>query len=490
MPTSLSALMLLSCGAPAGDTHAPGRSTSSTPALASSSTSAAALPDGSDPFPPAGVFTFVRPNENWRLADAGFGLVVLDRIDDRGTRIAIFDAVRRELVASMAGWTAGIGRLPQPTYYAFRPLLLDRSTLLSFWDENHATAWNPRSGRMRWTHEAPVFASFLAGGRSVGNVIQLLGPNNEMIALDLENGEELWRRSIQFGTGAPAVSDGERTYHFEKIDKVMALDARTGTELWSLRLPEYYGLRQILIDGSSIILSHHKLHWLDPKTGKELASVPQAAQNTFGVIVGGAVVQSGEALPGTMAVTRDGVRWQRDDIVFDWMVPVGSAVIGCGGGVLRALDGATGTELWSWGLEQCVTPSHRISALVVDEPAPVTLAASTSSGVHIITDVPSIPTKRVTVEGTINVNGKPATNAKVMVYGMPVTTDTKGRYSKAIAARGTVSVVLEREEIIRISGEPCTSTVSAHADVAEGEKLTLDLRANADQGEGCGCHCD
>ena len=153
-----------------------------------------------------------------------------------------------------------------------------------------------------------------------------------------------WKVSIGSGYAAPVVADGRvfimdyrpqaETKTLEAIERMLCLDEQTGKEVWSHEWPTHYR-RQMqsyatgpraapLVDGDSVycIGATGQIFCFDVTTGK--VKWEHDALKTFGARV------------PVFGVSAGPIAW-KDTIIFP-----------CGGpeGLLRALDKATGKEVW------------------------------------------------------------------------------------------------------------------------------------------------
>jgi outer membrane protein assembly factor BamB len=223
-------------------------------------------------------------------------------------------------------------------------LFVARSTnALSFtdWDEpahdlagTRSTHWPVRSLRERWRVTA---AGGVTGASLVlGQTVIAASMGGELIAIDLADGSERWRRAL--GTALYTGSDGERALGFFSgaasargrvvvaSDRVHCLDARTGATLWAstpLRTSAsddyFWGGASIFGDqvlagsgsGGETPTARGRLTSYDLRTGALRWSTPMVEQGangggilspaTFDLLRGSVYVSTGAAYDGAQA---------------------------------------------------------------------------------------------------------------------------------------------------------------------------------------------
>ncbi|WP_330633122.1 PQQ-binding-like beta-propeller repeat protein [Halocatena halophila] len=97
-----------------------------------------------------------------------------------------------------------------------------------------AFAFEPSDGSVRWHRPGPVTPVAVANGRVV-----LTGPDT-VEAVAIETGEQLWKRSISGLESTPSVAGGSVfvTKSSSTTNRLVALDAETGTPQWRISLPK------------------------------------------------------------------------------------------------------------------------------------------------------------------------------------------------------------------------------------------------------------
>jgi quinohemoprotein ethanol dehydrogenase len=123
---------------------------------------------------------------------------------------------------------------------------------------SHVYALNPKSGDIIWTHNAEIAPSFQFKGVTLGDGMAFYGTADaHIVALNAKTGEKVWSHLIgdqmpiradspaaaltltgQYVSGSPAYADGLVITGLSNGDfgvrgRVVALDAKTGNEVWT-----------------------------------------------------------------------------------------------------------------------------------------------------------------------------------------------------------------------------------------------------------------
>ena len=183
-----------------------------------------------------------------------------------------------------------------------------------------AIALDERTGQILWTREWPADYSgmqlvYAIGPRATPTVdddrVYVLGASGNLFALDVKTGTTVWQKNYltdfnasipSWGTTAAPLVDGDRLICIiggEPDGKVIALDKRTGEEIWrSLSSDTEPGYNQpIIVDAGRtrqlIIFHPDGFSSLDPATGKVYWEIEHRVQ--MGIVVA-TPVQSGPHL--------------------------------------------------------------------------------------------------------------------------------------------------------------------------------------------------
>lgn len=132
----------------------------------------------------------------------------------------------------------------------------------------------------------------------LGGTLYTIGINGQLIGIDLRSGKPTWKRN--YSSAVDMASDGSRLFVVTDKDHLAAVDARSGTELWSTDKLEHRLLTApAIIDGYVVVGdTEGYLHWLDRATGDFVA---QQLVNDSGFSVGPL-----ELPDGYVIVTRNG----------------------------------------------------------------------------------------------------------------------------------------------------------------------------------------
>lgn len=105
----------------------------------------------------------------------------------------------------------------------------------------------------------------------IGGMLYSIGYNGELIAIDLRTSKVAWKRpyssAIDMGT------DGGRLFIVADHDHLVAVDARSGTQLWTNNKLENRLLTNPAVINGYVVVgdSEGYLHWLDRETGQFVA---------------------------------------------------------------------------------------------------------------------------------------------------------------------------------------------------------------------------
>ncbi|MCV5901245.1 PQQ-binding-like beta-propeller repeat protein, partial [Escherichia coli] len=79
-----------------------------------------------------------------------------------------------------------------------------------------------------------------------------IGYNGQLIAIDLRSANPIWKRNYSSATDIS--TDGSRIFVITEKDHVVAVDSRSGTELWENSLLEHRQLTAPVIVGNYLVV--------------------------------------------------------------------------------------------------------------------------------------------------------------------------------------------------------------------------------------------
>ncbi|MCL4117983.1 UNVERIFIED_CONTAM: hypothetical protein GTU68_001868 [Idotea baltica] len=158
--------------------------------------------------------------------------------------------------------------------------------------------WQQPVGTPKGATEIDRLVDVDASPLILGGRLYTIGYNGQLIALDLRTGQPAWKRN--YSSAINMSSDGKRLFLVTEKDHVVAVDARSGTELWNNEELEYRQLTSPMIIDNYIVLADSEgyLHWLDRDTG---LFVSQQEIDSDGIAVSPIIVED-----GFLIVTREG----------------------------------------------------------------------------------------------------------------------------------------------------------------------------------------
>lgn len=145
--------------------------------------------------------------------------------------------------------------------------------------------------------DAPIAAS--------ANELFVASAGGEVVAVDAETGQILWRRPVR--TTTSMVTVGERLIVTDTNGVVWGLDTRTGSADWTQEGLQYRGTTAPTQQGRLVVVGDMKgyLHWLDPNTGAFVGRGRFGSKGFQGVLAtldDQLVVQRGDGRVGVLQV--------------------------------------------------------------------------------------------------------------------------------------------------------------------------------------------
>lgn len=132
----------------------------------------------------------------------------------------------------------------------------------------------------------------------LGGKLYTVGINGQLMSIDLRSGKPVWKRN--YSSAIDMGSDGRSLFVVTDKDHIAAVDARSGTELWSNdQLENRLLTAPSLINGYVVVGdSEGYLHWIDRNSGEFVA---QQFVDNSGFAIGPIELEN-----GYLIVTRDG----------------------------------------------------------------------------------------------------------------------------------------------------------------------------------------
>jgi outer membrane protein assembly factor BamB len=230
-------------------------------------------------------------------------------------------------------------------------------------------AHDATTGALRWKRPAGPSENGGFGGPAVwGDTVYVtashgVSPSDvstTLHALDTATGTDRWSVVLTdcpqtlFSAGAPTVSDG-LVIVADEINKVCALDAKTGAKVWSVTLPGVHAsLKTLVAIGGGRVFAYGwtslngvTVFALDEHTGAALWS-----HDAAGYPWGAPVVSAGRLfIPARVLSTFDPATgapgWTDNTFETRHVAVTGDAVVATGPGAIRRLDPSTGTPAWA-----------------------------------------------------------------------------------------------------------------------------------------------
>ena len=104
-----------------------------------------------------------------------------------------------------------------------------------------------------------------------GSSVYAIAYNGQLVALDLRNGRELWKR--EYATFREMAFENEVLYLVDSTGKLYAVDARSGLEVWAQLALNRFFVTAPTVYKNYIVVGDNEgnLHWFDKTTGEYLA---------------------------------------------------------------------------------------------------------------------------------------------------------------------------------------------------------------------------
>ncbi|WP_087022816.1 outer membrane protein assembly factor BamB [Thaumasiovibrio subtropicus] len=102
----------------------------------------------------------------------------------------------------------------------------------------------------------------------VGDRLYAVGFNGELVSIELQTGQPAWKRA--YSSSKDFAIQGQRLFLVTDQDHVVAVDTRSGTELWRNSSLEYRLLTPPAVIDNHVVVTDSEgyMHWLDTRNGE------------------------------------------------------------------------------------------------------------------------------------------------------------------------------------------------------------------------------
>jgi len=151
------------------------------------------------------------------------------------------------------------------------------------------------TGRSAWTHDT---AGGLIGTPTIGHglvyIVNLNEPRSQVIALEVDTGEEAWRFAPDDALGLrPVVLGPDTLYAADRGGSFYALDPLSGASRWSWSQQSEIGAAPALVDDRLYVVTRDRAFALDITSRQEAWSVALESNAEYGPVVADGVVYAG-----------------------------------------------------------------------------------------------------------------------------------------------------------------------------------------------------
>ncbi|SJN57985.1 Outer membrane protein assembly factor BamB precursor [Vibrio ruber DSM 16370] len=105
----------------------------------------------------------------------------------------------------------------------------------------------------------------------IGDSLYTIGYNGQLVDIDLRSGKPVWKRT--YSSAKDIATDGGRLFIATDEDHIVAVDARSGTELWTNRKLEHRLVTAPVVISNYVVVgdSEGYLYWIDRNSGEFVA---------------------------------------------------------------------------------------------------------------------------------------------------------------------------------------------------------------------------
>ena len=216
-------------------------------------------------------------------------------------------------------WSASVGRS------ATGRLTVEEGLVILAGTDRTIQAVTADSGRAAWNRR---LAGAILGGVVVDRGVVYAAterPQGEAVAVNLEHGDQKWRRRVGRSGVAPILTARHLVVSL-RSGQVVALNRETGVEAWRREAGTSVTPLAARNDGAVLVTGNDSLRLLEPESGRVLRAVPSPGQAPAGWLLIGGVFIGGLARGTILAVDSATLaeRW-RHDLDSQITVPIAQA---------------------------------------------------------------------------------------------------------------------------------------------------------------------
>lgn len=242
----------------------------------------------------------------------------------------------------------------------------------------------------RWKSTVPP----ISGGLSIANGRVIVAADGELIALDEDSGDKMWDVRVGQSTYSPPTLSGDTAYvttwngGSQQDRGVVAVDLEEGTELWRSISRVDVTSAPTLADGTLYVggsVNSSDVIALDTTDGSEQWRFDAGRGTPTPAVADGTVYAAGGAEPIVYALDANSGeeewRFETEDSVNTPPTFVdGTVYVGTGNGRFYSLDSSDGTEQWHIQADSAIVASAAATANSVYAPARERFLALESDG--------------------------------------------------------------------------------------------------------------
>ncbi|MFH2058828.1 MAG: PQQ-binding-like beta-propeller repeat protein [Pseudomonadota bacterium] len=207
--------------------------------------------------------------------------------------------------------------------------------------------FNPGTGKIVWQIKTLTSNFNIAPVSGLSERVIVVGGSNEIFAVDIKNGQDVWKRSGNNITQGFAQNMAFSKHETDGVSQIEFFDTQNGKTVWN-RSPfncKWWGYKTHLLDENTLLLYGDGLHLFDLKTGKGWDyAVNTNAVGGVGKVVAGEILSVVAAMAGTVHVNT--VRTDRLENLTSNSLIIKDKVYYAGNKIIVCVDLKTGKEVW------------------------------------------------------------------------------------------------------------------------------------------------